>query len=175
MPHVHTKEHLILYMQPFFNCLTYPEEKNNNNYNCIHLLILDISFNKSCVFIYIHVYIYMYMYFKHIKVLWSLFHRIFFPFFFLGVNCVKLLDIWYILGFEGITSGGHSYIFTRRPLFLMQTSVYDLDVYETHLKTLYIYIKFSAFLYPSYVQCTTYSKTPQWYFSLPQHTACCAS
>lgn len=100
----------------------------------------------------------MYMYFKHIKVLWSLFHRFFSLFFFLGVNRVKLLDIWYILGFEGITSGGHSYIFTRRPLFLMQTSVYDLDVYETHLTTLYIYIKFSAFLYPSYVHVLPIAK-----------------
>lgn len=98
----------------------------------------------------------MYMYFKHIKVLWSLFHRFLFPFFFLGVNLVKLLDIWYILGFEGKISGGYSYIFTVA--HLMQTSVYDLDVYETHLTTLYIYIKFSAFLYPSYVHVLPIAK-----------------
>lgn len=68
-------------------------------------------------------YIYMYMYFKHIKVLWSLFHRFFFLFFFLGVNLVKLLDIWYILGFEGITSGGHSYIFTVAHFFNVDIGV----------------------------------------------------
>lgn len=65
----------------------------------------------------------MYMYFKHIKVLWSLFHQFFFPFFFLGVNRVKLLDIWYILGFEGKTLGGHSYIFTVAHFFNVDIGV----------------------------------------------------
>lgn len=36
--------------------------------------------------------------------------------------------------------------------------MYDLDVYETHLTTLYIYIKFSAFLYPSYVHVLPIAK-----------------
>lgn len=36
--------------------------------------------------------------------------------------------------------------------------MYDLDVYETHLTTLYTYIKFSAFLYPSYVHVLPIAK-----------------
>lgn len=157
MPHVHTKEHLILYMQPFFNCLTYPEKKNNNNYNCIHLLILDISFNKSCVFIYTCIYICICT-LNTSRCCGHCFTVFFFPFFFLGVNLVKLLDIWYILGFEGKNIGRLQLHLYRRPLFLMQTSVYDLDVYETHLTTLYTYIKFSAFLYPSYVHVLPIAK-----------------
>lgn len=86
------------------------------------------------------------MYFKHIKVLWSLFHRFFSLFFFLGVNRVKLLDIWYILGSEGKISGGHSYIFTRRPLFLMQTSV--IWMYMKPTLQLYIHISNSV---PSFI------------------------
>lgn len=143
MPHVHTKELLILYVA-IFNCLTYPEKKNNN-YNCIHLLILDISFNKSCV-LYIHVYVCMYMYFNTSRCCGHCF-TVFFFFLFLGVNRVKLLDmvhtgVWrYIIG-RLVTSSPVDH-------FLNVDIVYDLDVYETHLTT--IYIKFSAFLYPSYV------------------------
>lgn len=44
-------------------------------------------------------------------------------FFFLGVNRVKLLDIWYILGFEGKTSGGYSYIFTVAHFFNVDIGV----------------------------------------------------
>lgn len=101
----------LIYVAIFFNCLTYPEKKNNNNYNCIHLLILDISFNKSCVFIYTCIYICICT-LNTSRCCGHCFTVFFFPFFFLGVNRVKLLDIWYILGFEGKISGGYSYIFT---------------------------------------------------------------
>lgn len=104
----------LIYVAIFFNCLTYPEKKKN--YNCIHLLILDISFNKSCVFIYTCIYICICTLNTSRCCGHCCFTVFFFPFFFLGVNRVKLLDIWYILGFEGKTSGGHSYIFTRRLL-----------------------------------------------------------
>lgn len=106
----------LIYVAIFFNCLTYPEKKKNNNYNCIHLLILDISFNKSCVFIYTCIYICICT-LNTSRCCGHCFTVFFFPFFFLGVNLVKLLDIWYILGFEGKISGGYCYIFTVAHFF----------------------------------------------------------
>lgn len=110
----------LIYVAIFFNCLTYPEKKTN--YNCIHLLILDISFNKSCVFIYTCIYICICT-LNTSRCCGHCFTVFFSLFFFLGVNRVKLLDIWYILGFEGKTSGGYSYIFTVAHFFNVDIGV----------------------------------------------------
>lgn len=71
----------------------------------------------------------------------------FFLFFFLGVNRVKLLDIRYILGFEGKISGGYSYIFTVAHFFKCRHRCM-IWMYMKPTLQLYIYISNSV---PSFI------------------------
>lgn len=105
------------------------------------------------------------MYFKHIKVLWSLFHRFFSLFFFLGVNRVKLLDIWYILGFEGKISGGHRalHLHPSATFLNVDIGVWFGCIWNPPYNFIYIY-QIQCLPLSQLCTCTTYSKTPQWYF-----------